>query len=294
MDTQTDQKMETMNEYTITLPNGIRVRTLDEGSGPILLLLHGNPDNADEWKPLVGLLKDKYRCIAPDLPGYGRRGFTNPLPESFDYTRKAQVGFVDAVLAELKVQGKITLVVHDIGAIMGVPWAASHVDRLNAVVFTNAVAFPKHIWFELAYRWGNDTPRGRRVARLSMAALSWFNGAIFRRVFSRQHPRLSKPELDRFVTEFALNPIAKQTSLIEFRQITRLDFFDGYDQMLKTISESVPTVTVWGASDPYIADRFAKMLGARKTIILPAVGHWVPIVAADALAQQILSVDEKP
>src|SRR5450432_2586082 len=113
MDTQTDQKMETMNEYTITLPNGIRVRTLDEGNGPILLLLHGNPDNADEWKALIGLLKSKFRCIAPDLPGYGRRDCAYALPESYDYSREAQVGFIDALLAQLDVQGKISLVVHD-------------------------------------------------------------------------------------------------------------------------------------------------------------------------------------
>jgi pimeloyl-ACP methyl ester carboxylesterase len=278
----------------VTLANGIRVRVLDEGSGPTLVLLHGNPDNADEWTNLIRRLKGKFRCIAPDLPGYGRRNVTYPLPESFDYSVEAQVGFIDALLTQFYIPDKITLVVHDIGGFMGVPWAARNLALLDAMIYTNTVVFPKHKWFELAYRWGNNSPRGRRIARLSMAALGWFNGAFFRRVFSRQNPQLSRAEVDRFTTEFALNSIAKETTLVEFRQVTKFEFFDGYDQMLKTISASVPTAAVWGEGDPYIPNHRPSELLARKTVVLPKAGHWVPIVAADILAQQILAVKDKP
>jgi len=277
----------------VTLANGIRVRVLDEGSSPILLLLHGNPDNADEWPNLISRLKGKFRCIAPDLPGYGRRNATYPLPQSFDYSVAAQVGFVDALLTQVNAHDKITLVVHDIGGFMGVAWAARNINRLEAMIYTNTVVFPKHRWFPLAYRWGNTSARGRRIANVSMAALGWFKGALFRRAFSRQNPQLSRAEIDRFTTEFALNPIAKQTTLVAFRQITRLEFFDGYDQMLKTISESVPTAAVWGEGDPYIPNHRPAELLARKTVVLPNVGHWVPIVAADTPAQQVLSVHDQ-
>src|SRR5262245_60182264 len=247
----------TPTRYTVALRNGVRVRTLDEGHGPAVLLLHGNPDNADEYTTLIGLLKNDFRCIAPDLPGYGPRDGGFELPPRFDYSRAAQIEFVDALLAELNIQGQLTLVVHDIGGIMGVPWAAANVQRLAALVYTNTVAFPKHQWFNLAYRWGKTSPVGRRVAGLSMQALNWFGGALFRRVFARQNPQLNRAELDRFVVDFALNATARRTTLVEFRQITRPDFFEGYDQMLQSIAESVPTVAVWGAGDPYIADRCA-------------------------------------
>jgi pimeloyl-ACP methyl ester carboxylesterase len=62
-------------------------RCIEEGDqGPILLFLHGNPDNADEWKKVMELLRGSYRCLAPDLPGYGRRGKTHELPVNFDYS----------------------------------------------------------------------------------------------------------------------------------------------------------------------------------------------------------------
>ena len=229
-----------MNEYVISLPNGIKIRTLDEGNGPILLLLHGNPDNADEWKPLINIIRNDFRCIAPDLPGYGRQGQTYPLPDSFDYSIQAQMEFIDALLEYLKIQEKITLVVHDIGGIMGIPWAAQHPDRLNAMIYTNTVAYPNFKWFDTAYRWGNDSPSGRRIAQISMNAIGWFHGWLFKKVFSKQNPQLRKEQIDRIVEDFALNAIAKDTTLREFRQITKPDFFNGYDRMLKIIAEICP------------------------------------------------------
>src|ERR1041385_2482375 len=119
MSAETNQQVEESRERTLDLPGGIRVRTIDEGQGQTVLLLHGNPDNADEWRTLIALLKGQFRCLAPDLPGYGRQGGSYALPAHYRYTREEQIAFVDALLAALEIQGKITLVVHDIGGIMG-------------------------------------------------------------------------------------------------------------------------------------------------------------------------------
>jgi len=272
-----------MNEYIIHLDElGVSTRVIDEGKGPAVLLLHGNPDNADEWKTLINILKTDFRCIAPDLPGYGRRGNTFALPKNYDYSVDAQVGFVDALVKHLNIRGKMTLVVHDIGGIMGVPWAARNLDRLESFVYTNTVVFP-YTWFPTAYRWGSRTIGGRFIASLSVSAIGSSQGSLFRKIFSKQHPQLSPVELDRFTTDFALNSTAKQTTLREFRMLTRDDFFDGYDEMRRKIFDAVPTVAVWGEDDPYIGNRFVNELITRNTVSLPDVGHWVPIVAADVL-----------
>ena len=212
------QQVDIQGERTLDLPSGVSVRTIDEGSGPTVLLLHGNPDNADEWKSLIALLKGDFHCLAPDLPGYGRQHRSSALPASYRYTREEQIAFVDDVLAQHHLPGKITLVVHDIGGIMGVPWAARNTNRLHAVIYTNTVAYPGFQWFALARRWGNDSPAGRPIARLSMAALEWFDGWLFRRVFARQNPQLTAAELERFVQDFACNAIAKSTSSVRISQ----------------------------------------------------------------------------
>src|SRR5690349_21524013 len=104
MSAETSQQGETARERVLDLPGGIRVRAIDEGHGPTVLLLHGNPDNADEWRTLIDLLKDQFRCLAPDLPGYGRQGRSYPLPAHYRYTREEQIAFVDALLAALEIQ----------------------------------------------------------------------------------------------------------------------------------------------------------------------------------------------
>jgi pimeloyl-ACP methyl ester carboxylesterase len=59
-----------VTERVITLSAlGLSTRVLDSGAGPIALLLHGNPDNAEEWIPVMNRLAGTHRCIAPDIPG---------------------------------------------------------------------------------------------------------------------------------------------------------------------------------------------------------------------------------
>jgi pimeloyl-ACP methyl ester carboxylesterase len=277
-------------ERIVTLPSGVKVRTYDEGSGPVVLLLHGNPDNADEWKTLIQDLKKDFRCVAPDLPGYGARHATFPLPERFRYTRAEQTAFVSDVLQALHITEKVTLVVHDIGGIMGVPWAAENLSRLHAVVYTNTVAYPKFRWFGLARVFGASGPVGSRVAAQNMRLIGWFGGRVFRTQFGKQNPQLSAAEIDRFTTDFALNDTAKETTLRQFRELVREDYFAGYDGMVKAIAQAVPTVALWGDNDPYLVTSWAEQLYAKTTIILPKVGHWVPIVAAKELAEKIRSL----
>src|SRR5437867_6338399 len=67
---------------------GIRTRVLDAGQGPVVLMLHGNPDNADEWAQLIARLAGSHRCIAPDFPGYGQ---SPEPPPSFSYSLADQM-----------------------------------------------------------------------------------------------------------------------------------------------------------------------------------------------------------
>jgi haloalkane dehalogenase len=241
----------------------------------------------------VRLLRKEFRCIAPDLPGYGRAGGTFELPAEFDYSRRSQIQFVNDVLAAVGVESSLALVVHDVGGIVGVPWAAENTARLRGVVYTNTVAFPKFPWFGLANQFGARSWAGRRWAGLNMVFIRSFNGWIFRKLFAKQNPQLAPAQIDRFVKDFALNKVALDTTLRHFREITRLDFFDGCDDMLKAISKAVPTVALWGSGDPYLTDpSLVQQMFARRTTILPtSVGHWVPITATDEVAQAIRSFE---
>src|SRR5437762_480608 len=69
---------EGMMEQIVTI-NGAEIFVKDVGQGVPLLMLHGSPDTAEMWEPLMERLKDKVRCIAIDLPGFGR----STMPANF-------------------------------------------------------------------------------------------------------------------------------------------------------------------------------------------------------------------
>ena len=65
---------------------GARVHHVDEGEGPPLLLLHGNPTWSFLYREIVVGLRDRFRCIAVDLPGFGLSqappGYGSPPPST--------------------------------------------------------------------------------------------------------------------------------------------------------------------------------------------------------------------
>jgi pimeloyl-ACP methyl ester carboxylesterase len=263
--------------YSVTLESiGVTTRVIDEGAGPPILFLHGNPDDAEEWSPVIARLKDSFRCIAPDLPGYGQS--TAP-PPAYDFSRKAQLGFVDALVERLQL-ARFSLVIHDIGGVMGIAWAAANLDRIDRLFILNTVAFKGFRWFPIARAWG----RPGWGASLRMAILTpW----LFRLVFGRQSPQLPRRELDRIANAFPRNAVAKASSLRQFPKMTAPDFFDGYEAMLASITRTIPTTVVWGTNDPYVPDRYAECFASAEVVKLEGVGHWVALAAPDRLAQEI-------
>jgi len=266
---------------------GMETRVLESGSGPPVVFLHGNPDNADEWLAAIALLSDRYRCIAPDLPGYGE---APEPPKSFDYGVAAQVAFLDAVLAAVGVSEKLILVVHDIGGAMGVAWAGANLSRVRGMVITNTVAFEGFHWFALARMWGDSSLRGKLRASAGMFAIGLGGGKLFKKIFGKQNPDLSAQQLDRFAKSFAFSRAAKNTSLRQFPVMTKPDFFAGYDRLLANLTAAVPCRVLWGARDPYISRDYAERFAPAEVTVLEDQGHWIALTAPGALAREIAQI----
>jgi haloalkane dehalogenase len=267
---------------------GLQTRIVDVGSGPAVLLLHGNPDNADEWAPVISLLAGRYRCIAPDFPGYG---LSPEPPASFTYSLEDQVRFVEAVLGAVDVAGKLTLVVHDTGGMAGTAWAARNTSRLRGMVITNTVTFDGFDWFPLARQWGDDSFFGRLRSSTAMAAIGFADGALFKRIFGAQCPQLDAVQLERFAHSFAMNRDAKRTALRQFRLMMRPGFFKDFAAMRSRIHADVPCRVLWGDKDAFIGVEYATTFGAKQVTILPDAGHWVALTATEALAGEIAAID---
>lgn len=119
---------------------GVRMHYLDEGEGPPVVMVHGNPTWSFYYRQLVLALRDGHRCIVPDHVGMGLSD--KPGDDRYAYTLAQRVDDLEALLEHLGVDRDVTLVVHDWGGMIGMAWAARHPERVARLVILNTAAFP--------------------------------------------------------------------------------------------------------------------------------------------------------
>jgi haloalkane dehalogenase len=118
--------------------DGATVHYVDEGSGPPLLLLHGNPTWSFLYRDIIAGLRDRFRCIAPDYPGFG----LSVAPPGYSYTPAEHAKVIEALLLHLDLTD-VTMMVQDWGGPIGFAVAARQPDRFAAFVIGNTWAWPK-------------------------------------------------------------------------------------------------------------------------------------------------------
>ncbi len=69
------------------LDDGTKIHYIDEGEGPVLLMLHGNPTWSFLYRKMIAALESNFRCIAPDLPGFGLSSTYFPIGIVFNVPR---------------------------------------------------------------------------------------------------------------------------------------------------------------------------------------------------------------
>jgi pimeloyl-ACP methyl ester carboxylesterase len=112
----------------------------DEGEGPPVVLVHGNPTWAVFFRSLIGgLPRHGYRAIAPDHIGMGRS--SKPRPSEYRYTLEQRIADFSRFMSFLDLDEPVTLVVHDWGGAIALGWAVEHLDEVGRLVLFNTAAF---------------------------------------------------------------------------------------------------------------------------------------------------------
>lgn len=113
----------------------LRVHHVDEGSGPVVLLMHGEPSWSYLYRSMIPpLVEAGFRVVAPDLVGFGR---SDKPAEQDDYTYRRHVDWMAAVLFDELDLGDITFFGQDWGGLVGLRLLATEPDRYRAVVLSN-------------------------------------------------------------------------------------------------------------------------------------------------------------
>lgn len=244
-----------------------RVHYVDEGSGPIVLMVHGTPVWSFVYRALIRDLSRDHRVIAPDHLGFG----LSDRPDDFGYRPADHARVLEELIGQLGLRD-ITLVVHDFGGPIGLSYAARHPDNVRALVLFNT-------WL-----WSLTGSKSERIARV-------MGGGFGRFLYTRlnisprtivpasfgDRSRLSKAAHRHYI-EALDTPRARYPSWVLAREL--LGSSQWYDQLWKdrAVLARHPTLFVWGRKDPAFGDalpRWREAFPDARVLELADVGHFV-------------------
>src|SRR5215471_20838263 len=116
---------------------GCTVHYVDEGQGPPILFLHGNPTWSFLYRDIIDLLRHRFRCIALDYPGFG----LSSAPTTYRFTPAEHAHIVERFILGHDL-GQLTVMGHDWGGPIALGAASRHPERIAALVVANTWAWP--------------------------------------------------------------------------------------------------------------------------------------------------------
>jgi epoxide hydrolase A/B len=302
--------------------NGIRHHVVEQGRGPLVVLLHGWPETSYSWRHQLRALADAgYRVAAPDLRGYGQ---TDAPADVREYGMRAMVGDVLGIVDALGEDNAI-VVGHDWGAAIAWHCALLHPDRFRAVAGLSVpltarssipptAAFRRRfdtsffyvLYFQepgVAERELDADPR--RSLRLIYHAASgdaplgpgFFGKAAGAKLLDGM---TDPPVLPSWLTESDLDVYAAEFARSGFRGgLNRYRNMDRDWEDLADIAEAkvgVPALYVVGGKDltqalvPDGTERIkARVVDLRGAVVIPGAGHWTQQEAPEQTNDALLA-----
>lgn len=251
---------------------GAPVFVRDRGSGPPILFLHGNPDTADLWDPIVAGLESSFRCLAPDLPGFGR----SAVPAGFDFSLPSMSRWVDAVTTALRIEGPVHLVAHDFGGPYGFSWAVEHPGKVDRMIAVNTFFTSELRWHFWARVW--------RTPWLGELSMAFMNLPLFAFELSRGGPRLCPEHVER---AFSYVTPATKRMVLKLYRATDPQCLRGWDERFRSLAAEKPIKVLWGRKDPYLSIELAGTFGTDDVEIFDGVGHWLPAEAPAVVVDRL-------
>lgn len=257
------------------LPGGA-VAYLDEGAGPPLVLLHGCPFSAFEWRDVIPLLATRFRVIAPDLRGLG----DTPIGLGDDYRLPTDVVMVRELLEHLGIE-RASFVAHDHGGATVQLLMASAPRLIDRVVLSNVEAYdawpsePEKVYLRLIVH-PVTSPIMFHALKLE---------TVRRRVFSIavHDVAVLTPEV---LTGWTQPHVSSGARWQRLRRFFAWQLDEAHQRVTADVVPQLrafdrPVLLVWGARDtnfgPAIAARLARDLPGTRGITLLAGSSHMPM-----------------
>ena len=282
--------------HFVTLPEG-NIHYVDEGSGPIILMLHGNPTWSYLYRHLINSLKGNYRCIALDHLGMG----LSDKPADVDYSVAAHIRRLTDFIEALDLDA-VTLVVQDWGGPIGLNWAANHKEKVKRLVILNTVAFPvENSQFSLSPK--NVLAAGAlaslKAPLLGELLVQGLNGFVRLGIPFGTAKKESRTTKKFRGYAYPYPSYQSRKAILQFPREIPLTKSHKNWQLLANLESNlsgwqIPSLIIWGMQDAVMnfsfAEKFASMLpNTKKVVKLENAGHFLQEDCPEEITEEIES-----
>jgi pimeloyl-ACP methyl ester carboxylesterase len=260
-------------------------REAGDPNSPALLLLHGFPSSSHMFRALIPALAQRYRVVAPDLPGFGYSDSPDRGRFKYTFDRLAEVieRFTDAV--QLR---RYAIYVFDYGAPVGFRLALRHPERITAIITQNGNAYLEGLsegWNPIQAYWKDPSPQNRAALR------AFLTPETTRWQYTHGEPNPERLSPDAWTLDAALlaRPGNDEIQLDLFGDYqSNVALYPKFQEYFRT--KRPPLLAVWGKNDPFFlppgAHAFKRDIPEAEIHLLDA-GHFALESQAPEIAQII-------
>lgn len=252
--------------------SGVNICYIDEGKGPVVLLVHGLEGTLSNWDPTIDFLKRDFRVIALDLPCFGKSDLIEAdlTPDYFSRT----------IISLLDLLGVKSVIVagHSMGGVVALNLVLFHRERVNGLVLVDAAG--SHRIPRLFLSMMSAIANTENAGKMSRFAAN----PEKRRRFTKYRfgQRLAGIYHSNEYTEALINngvdilegrDINKQMQAVfkSGRQTLSVSYFSMLGQI------DVPALILWGRKDPFLSfksgQRFNNEIRGSMLTVIPDAGH---------------------
>ena len=245
---------------------GTRLRFVDEGEGPPVVLLHGFASALETWRGVKEeLLKKHHRVIALDLKGFG----WSSRPEG-DYSPQAEAALVLALMDQRNVKSA-AVVAHSWGSSVALAMAIAAPERVTRLALYDAWVYEEQL--PTTFLWARASGVGEALFVLFYA--------------ERPDEKMARAFYDpnRYVTEKFVEEVERAldrpgTTAAALAAV-RGQRFEEVQKEYKDLQQ--PVLLLWGREDQVTlltyGERLARDLPHTKLVVYPRCGHF-PMIEA--------------
>jgi len=234
---------------------GAKIRYMEAGNGPVVILLHGLGGDSSNWASNIGPLSQSYRVLAPDQVGFGKSD--KPM---INYRVSTLVDFLDGFYKKVGIQ-KASLVGNSLGGFAAAAFTLAHPEKVEKLVLVDAAGF--------SVGAGDLSPR--LVAALNPSTREQVKD-IISLIFFNKEMFVNDATIDAFL-ERRVTAGDGYTIQRFIDSIGRGE--DALDDKLGAIKQ--PTLIIWGKQDGLtplaLGERFKKEISGSALVIIDKCGH---------------------